>query len=302
MDRANGKKYYYRFSWMKLIRPMTLTGTITPILAGTALASVKGPIRLDIFIAMSAAAILVQAATNMFNDYYDFLNGQDQEKWILHDQSTNHHGPALHSIPIVAGSLIATAIVIGAWLALNSHAWIAWVGALGIWAGYKYSAGSNSLSSKGLGELVAAVFLGTVVTTLAYVVQGYDIDLSILAVSLPYSFLIASMILTNNIRDIEKDRPYRKTIAILLGRKNAVRLLYTFIASAYGSVMLLIFFHVVCWSAAMVLLSLPISVQLLWSFRSHAKRIDEINGMKWAAWQHWSFGLLFAGSLWFHHL
>ena len=220
----------------------------------------------------------------------------------MHDQSTNHHGPALHSIPIVAGSLIATAIVIGAWLALNSHAWIAWVGALGIWAGYKYSAGSNSLSSKGLGELVAAVFLGTVVTTLAYVVQGYDIDLSILAVSLPYSFLIASMILTNNIRDIEKDRPYRKTIAILLGRKNAVRLLYTFIASAYGSVMLLIFFHVVCWSAAMVLLSLPISVQLLWSFRSHAKRIDEINGMKWAAWQHWSFGLLFAGSLWFHHL
>ena len=68
MDRANGKKYYYRFSWMKLIRPMTLTGTITPILAGTALASVKGPIRLDIFIAMRAAAILGQAATNMFND------------------------------------------------------------------------------------------------------------------------------------------------------------------------------------------------------------------------------------------
>lgn len=298
MDGENNQKYYYRSSWVQLIRPMTLTGTITPVLAGTALASVKGSIRLDIFFAMIVAALLVQCATNMLNDYFDFQNGQDQKKWVLHDKSPTKHGPAHHSIPFVAGILIVTAIVIGAWLAVKSHLWIALVGAISIYAGYKYSAGANSFSARGLGELIAAVFLGTVVTTLSYVVQGYNIDLPIVAVSLPYSFLIASMILANNIRDIEKDRPFRHTIAILLGRKNAVRLLYLFVILAYFSVIFLVSIRVMFWPVVLILLAMPVGVRVLWSFRSAAKRMDEINGMKWVAWHHWAFGLLLAGSIW----
>src|SRR5690625_6716823 len=59
----------------------------------------------------------------------------------------------------------------------------------------------------------------------AYVVKSNSLNFSIILLSIPFATLIASMILTNNIRDIEKDRHFRKTIAIYLGRKNAVSLL-----------------------------------------------------------------------------
>src|SRR5690625_6973253 len=76
----NPDHYYYRNSWVQLIRPMTLTGTLTPILVGTGFAAINGTIRFDIFFALLLSSLLVQAATNMLNDYYDFKYGQDQEK------------------------------------------------------------------------------------------------------------------------------------------------------------------------------------------------------------------------------
>ncbi|MEC5423012.1 hypothetical protein QGM71_05800 [Virgibacillus sp. C22-A2] len=51
-------------------------------------------------------------------------------------------------------------------------------------------------------------------------------------------------------------------------------------------------------SGFVVMFALPLAFRLLWSFRKHATRSDEISGMKWAARHHWVFGLLFAINLW----
>lgn len=65
---------------------------------------------------------------------------------------------------------------IGLWLAVNSSLWLLILGTISIFASYKYSAGKHSFSANGLGEIVAAIFLGTVVTTIAYVVHGYSLN------------------------------------------------------------------------------------------------------------------------------
>lgn len=295
--KERGDTYYYRSSWVQLIRPLTLTGTITPILAGSAFAYSQGAFRLDLFIGVLLASLFIQSAANMLNDYFDFSHGQDEEKW-----TTEHTGErnriAHHSLPKFVIALLIIASFIGLWLALNSSLWLLVIGIVSMFAGNKYSAGSHSFSAKGLGELAAAIFLGTVVTTVAYIVQGHSLDGSILAISLPYSFLIASLILTNNLRDIEKDRPFRETIAIRLGRESARKLLIIFIICAYLSVFLFVYFTLVSWHASFVLFAIPIAIKLLLAFRSEASREEEYNGMKWAAWHHWTFGLLFAGSLW----
>src|SRR5699024_12333435 len=101
-------------------------------------------------------------------------------------------------------TMICAAVIIGFWLAVQSTFWIIPAGIAGIIFGYLYSAGPRPLCSIGLGETVAFTFLGPVVTILSYIVQGYTLDFTIAAASLPFSFVIASMILTNNIREYRK--------------------------------------------------------------------------------------------------
>ncbi|MBP1947912.1 prenyltransferase [Virgibacillus litoralis] len=289
-------KYYYRSSWFQLVRPMTLTGTLTPVLVGTGVAATQGPIQFDVFFALLFAALLIQAATNLFNDYYDFRNGQDQDKWTLNHADA--HGPSHAVVPYAAGSMLGITIIIGAWLAFMSSFWVILAGILGISFGFLYSAGPRPLCSIGLGETVAFIFLGPVITILGYSVQGHTVDIQIAAISLPFAMLIASMILTNNIRDMEKDSTFRKTLPAILGRARAINILVTLLSIAYLTVVGLVLYNVIAWQALAVLLALPLAFRLRWSLRRGAKRSEEIKGMKWAAWHHWAFGLLFSCGVW----
>jgi 1,4-dihydroxy-2-naphthoate polyprenyltransferase len=288
------QRWFYRFSWFHLMRPLTWSGTISPVLAATALAAKKGAVRIDVLLAMLAASVLIQSAVNMLNDYFDRLRGQDVDKW------TNKHddGPSHRSIPAVASAMLTAAVALGAYLAWQSYAAIAWIGTVAIICGIAYSAGPRPLASLGLGELTAATCMGPVVTVLAYAVQRHAPNAAPFALSIPFALLIASMILTNNIRDIEKDRPFRRTLAIRLGRKNAARLLAVLLASTYLSIAVLIFWHVVPLLAAITVLALPLAIRLCLCFRPSASRAEEISGMKWAARHHWAVGLLLTLSLW----
>jgi 1,4-dihydroxy-2-naphthoate octaprenyltransferase len=246
---------------------------------------------------MIIAAMIVQATANMFNDYFDFKNGQDQEKWKdAHERKGNE--PAHHSIPYAAISMLSIAVILGAWLSIQSSWWVALIGSVSILFGYLYSAGSRSLSALGLGELTAAVFLGFVTATLSYVVQGYAIDGYILALALTFALLISTMILSNNIRDLKKDIGFRNTLPMKLGRKNAVRLLSSLLAVIYVWAITLIIANIVPWTAVMSLFAIPVALRLRWSYRRHAAREEELKGMKWAARHHWTFGLLFAVGIW----
>jgi 1,4-dihydroxy-2-naphthoate octaprenyltransferase len=293
----NDDIYYYKKSWLQLIRPLTLTGTISPVLVGTGLAMLQRPVQWDLFVALLLSALLIQSAANVLNDYYDFKYGQDKEKWVEKGEA-GHHGPAHYTLPFLAGMMLAAAIGIGLWLAIHSSLWIILPGVLGIAAGYKYSAGKHSFSSIGLGETIAALFLGPVVTLLAYFVQTNTINVSVVSVSLVFAMLIASMILTNNIRDLKKDMGYRKTLAYKLGKKHAKMLLLFLLILPYAALVTLVISHILPLSALLALLAVPAALRLLWSFRKTGTREDEIGGMKWAARHHWAFGMLLALGIW----
>ena len=68
--------------WWQLTSPHTLTAAFVPVLLGTALAVQYGDIDWLLFLAMLVASILIQAATNMFNEYYDYVRGLDNENSI----------------------------------------------------------------------------------------------------------------------------------------------------------------------------------------------------------------------------
>ncbi len=65
--------------WWQMTRPHTLTASFVPVLLGTALALRHDQFHLGLFVAMLIACLLIQTATNMFNEYFDFKRGLDNE-------------------------------------------------------------------------------------------------------------------------------------------------------------------------------------------------------------------------------
>src|SRR5699024_7380574 len=179
----------------------------------------QGKVYYDIFITFLIASMLIQISANMLNDYFDLKNGQDYEKWIKNSNRSFTKLPMHQEIPYVVSVMIMLAIILGIWLSIRINWWVALVGLVGIIMSFAYSAGKKSLSALGLGEIVAAVYLGFVPTILAYIMHDNFINFKIILLASPFSLLIASMILSNNIRDIKKDTGFRRTLAIRMGRK-----------------------------------------------------------------------------------
>jgi len=295
---TDDKRYIYRGTWLQLMRPLTLSGTITPTLVGTGLAMKTGFFSWYPFVLFLISAMLIQMTVNMFNDYFDFLHGQDEDKWQEVDSNDSRHGVSLHMNPVVAVMFILLASTLGYFLALASTMWIIPVGIVSIFAGIKYSAGKHAFASIAMGEVIAFLFLGVVVTVLAYVVQTNIMTAEIVIAGVFFGLLIASMILTNNIRDIEKDKPFRKTLAILLGRKRAIQLLKTGIVLLYVSVIFVTLSGLLSMKVLLVMLALPMGMKLLRSFQKKVNVEKEAQVMKWAALHHMAFGLLFALAVW----
>ena len=63
--------------WFRLARPFSLTAAAVPVVFGTALASVEGLFSWGPFVAMLLGSLFIQAATNMFNEFYDERRGLD---------------------------------------------------------------------------------------------------------------------------------------------------------------------------------------------------------------------------------
>lgn len=289
------RDYYYRFSWFQLFRPMTFSGTMSPIIVGTGVAALHGPIRYDLFIALLLAALLVQISANIFNDYFDFKHGQDYEKWA---EDGSFKNPLHHYLPYAAAVSIGLAVIIGAWISSEVNWGIALVGSIGILAGLGYSAGKHSFSALGLGEVVAAIFLGFLTTILGFIVQGHVVNTDILLTAFTFAILISTMILTNNIRDIKKDVGFRQTVAMRLGKRRAIRVLTSLLGFVYVWSIVLVVSGVLPRTTLLSFGAIAVAVRLRWCFRNDAPRSDEISAMGWAGKHHWTFGLLFAFGVW----
>ncbi|WP_347861136.1 prenyltransferase [Salimicrobium sp. PL1-032A] len=289
--------YRYRSSWFQLSRPMTWCGTISPILAGSVLASGRGDFRFDLMVVLLLSAMLIQISANMLNDYFDFKGGQDQERWEEVPGSTDQR-PLHHQIPVVAVSLLTIAVLLGAWLAANVGWWITWVGTAGIAAAVSYSAGKKSLASLGLGEATAFLFLGVVATLLGYSVQAGTLGVPVVGVALLYGLLISLMILTNNLRDIDKDEAFRRTIVIRIGRTYARFFLTLLLILPYAGLFLLIGTGTITFFASLSVFAMPFALRLLFAFGKAGTKDKEKLAMKAAARHHWVFGgLLVVGLL-----
>jgi 1,4-dihydroxy-2-naphthoate octaprenyltransferase len=66
--------------WLLVTKPRTLTAAIVPVLLGTSLAYADGNVDWLAAVIALICSLLIQIATNIINDLYDFRKGADNDK------------------------------------------------------------------------------------------------------------------------------------------------------------------------------------------------------------------------------
>lgn len=288
--------------WWRLLRPHTLTASFVPVLFGTMLAYADGSINMMVFIAMLLASMLIQAATNMFNEYYDYTRGLDNEQSVGIGGTIVRDGVAPIVILRLAFGFFAIAILLGVYISAASSWWIAVIGVISMAFGYFYTGGPFPIAYTPLGEITSGFLMGTVIISISYFVQTLTITSEVVWLSIPVAIFIGTIMLANNIRDLDGDKINgRKTIAILLGRKNAIHFLAFMFMLAYGFTAYFIIVGMLPVFSVIVFLTVFKTINIIRNFHGKTKPIEMLPAMIATGKTNTIFGFLLVLSLFLHN-
>jgi 1,4-dihydroxy-2-naphthoate octaprenyltransferase len=112
-----------------MTRPHTLTESCVPVVVGTAVVAARvESLRLDLFVAMLIASMLIQIATNLFNQYYDYKRGLDTAESVGIGGSIVRDGFKPGTILAFALTLYGICALLGVYLCIETSWWLPVVG------------------------------------------------------------------------------------------------------------------------------------------------------------------------------
>ncbi|MYL40020.1 1,4-dihydroxy-2-naphthoate polyprenyltransferase [Virgibacillus salexigens] len=284
--------------WWRLLRPHTLTASFIPVFVGSMLAFREGYVNLPLFIAMLIAAVLIQAATNMFNEYYDFVKGLDSEDSVGIGGTIVRDGIKPKTVLQLALRFYGIAILLGIYICLESSWWIAVIGLGCMVFGYLYTGGPLPIAYTPLGELFSGFLMGTVIIGISYFIQAEVITPEVIFASIPIALFIGAIMLSNNIRDLDNDKENgRKTLAILLGRRNAVRFLASMFIIAFMITAILIIADILPIWSIITFIGAVKAVDVINKFKGKTQPIEMMPAMAATGKTNSIYGLLLGVSL-----
>jgi 1,4-dihydroxy-2-naphthoate octaprenyltransferase len=210
---------------IKLMDIKTLVAGLVPVILGSIYSKYAFErVNILYFLLLAFAMILIQSATNMINDYFDFKRGADvnkssDEKALISGEVTTKGVLTI----IFFYQLIA--FIIGVFIASRTSYYILLVAILGGTISILYAFGPMPISYTPIGEVVSGLTMGIGITTTVIYIQSGVFNLSTILVAIPTALFIGTILLTNNLSDIVEDKEAgRKTLPIILGKKNAEKL------------------------------------------------------------------------------
>ena len=260
-------------NWFLASRPWSFSMTAISVSVGGALAAIYGDFSWFLYLVTLAGTILLHAATNLINDYYDVKSGVDTQ-----EVATAQYRPH----PLVEGKLEARHVrtaayilyglstLIGIYLAATRGWELMWIGLIGAFASLTYTAPPLKYKYSALGEISVFLMWGPLMVAGSFFVQRQEFNINAFWISLPFGVLVALVLLANNIRDIAHDRDKGVlTLAIVLGQHKGILLYGTLVVVAYlGIILMSIVGPLYLWSL-IVLASLPLAIRLLRQMKEH---------------------------------
>jgi len=249
-------------AWILATRPRTLPAAIAPVVVGVALAQADGLLAPLPALAALVGALLLQIGANLANDYFDYVKGADVPG---RQGPTRVAQSGLISLPHLRIGIAVTfglVAVVGLYLVAVGGWPILVVGLAALLSAVAYTGGPYPLGYHGLGDLFVFLFFGLVAVGGTYYVQALTLAPAVVIAAIPVGALTTAILVVNNLRDIDTDRPAgKRTLAVQIGRRGTRLEYLLLLALAYAVPPL---FWAAGWSSGWVLLSwlsLPLALR-----------------------------------------
>ena len=204
--------------WIMASRLRTLPAAIAPVLIGCAMVLADGQVHALSAAAALTGAILIQIGTNYANDYFDFINGADNEKRVGPTRAT---AAGLITPGAMRAAFILTfalTVPITAYLAVRGGWPVVVIGVTSVISGILYTGGPRPLGYMGLGDIFVLVFFGPVAVAGTYYVQALSVTPAVIVAGLAPGLISTAILVVNNLRDMKTDAEVGKnTLAVRFG-------------------------------------------------------------------------------------
>lgn len=165
---------------------------------------------------------------------------------------------------LITIALVLIATLLGLLLVYFSNIGVLLLGMLCFLIGFLYSYGPKPISYTPLGEIFSGGVMGIIIPVIVIFSQftylPWQLDPKLIIVFFPLAFLIGSILLANNICDLEKDQAnQRYTLVSYIGQKNGVYALYLAVVGALLAIIIAVIFNYLqVYSLLLLLLIIPL--------------------------------------------
>jgi len=212
--------------WVEGARLRTLPLAVAPIIVATGVSvTLQGQIDWLKTLLALAVALFLQIGVNYANDYSDGVRGTDSNRvGPLRLTGSGTFKPK--TVKLVAFGFLALGGLSGlALILLTQLWWLLSIGAIAILAAWFYTGGKRPYGYAGLGEVVVFIFFGlvavfgTVYVSHPELFNSRELILMVAPSAIGIGLYASAVLMINNIRDIETDRPVgKKTLAVRVGK------------------------------------------------------------------------------------
>jgi 1,4-dihydroxy-2-naphthoate octaprenyltransferase len=274
-------------AWKEAVRPLSLTATLVPVLLGGALAlSGTHGIHLFHFFLTLIGAVMIQAGTNMINDWKDA--DRDNENAMGIRPFTG--GSRMIQLGLISRAdmcffglmLSGMAALIGLYLVFVSGWGLIPLILYGIMAGLFYTSEKGKFSfinlAPGLAEFLIATTYGVFMTMGAFYVQTGYYSLQALLISLPVALFISNVLLINQFPDAESDaKSGKNTLVVRLGKRKAKNVLIASFIAGYAIIALLPLLAYAPFTLYFAFISIPFAAQAIrYAHRNYDRNAADI--------------------------
>lgn len=288
--------------WWLAIRPKTLPVSIAGVITGWSVALLDGNFSTLPAITCLFVALLLQIASNLANDVFDYERGTDTSERVGPMRVTQAR--LLTPFQVKTGLYIAIGLasILGLYLTLTAGWLILIIGIAAIAASVLYTGGPYPLGYHGFGDLFVFLFFGLAAVTGTYYVQAQTVSTAAWWMAIPTGLLVVNLLVVNNLRDIRTDLKAGKyTLAVRMGERPTRINYILWLSIAYALIPILAAFKVIPWISLITWLSLPCAISTLWIVLTKTGR--ELNpGLAGTSQLALLFSLLFIAAMLIHRL
>ena len=300
-ERYLTKEYILKFlqdSW-KAFRPFSLTLAIGSTTLGIVSSYKLGYVDLynfyDIFtiLLITIAGLLAQSGANLVNDYFE----GSFRYYRPSNRKVNFLGVSRSYFDIYvflwAMTCFLCSSIIGMYLVYVTDINLLIIGFIGIFIAYAYTGEPFVLKRKGLGVIISFIAMGPLMVLGASYPFTNELNLYPVILSLPASFLIPALMLSNEMRDFQRDSNLSLgTLSVRIGSKYSTYLYRFLIFGMYILTVLYVISGIYPPLSLAVFITFPLALKAHNSVSTFSKL-----GIPYTNSLHWKFTLILIISL-----